>query len=214
MGLLTVAVPIQPLGIGTDTCVRVVPALCRGLPSHDTGGPSVRRRKLDPPESTTAMRWIRSFAPLVLVGLIGCGSEEDSVTLVPVKGTITRNSKPLANAKVSFIPDAANKVSTPGVDETGPEGNYLIKWKNRSGLAPGKYKVIVTPSATLPSGTKVPDEFKDDPMMAQMAAGIGVPGVEKKSNEVIKAEFEADVDDKGGQFDFDVKATNTSKTTK
>lgn len=163
-------------------------------------------------EKTTAMNPLRYVMPVVLVGLIGCGSEDDSVTLVPVKGTISRNGKPLAEAKVSFIPDTTNKVSTPGVDQTGPEGTYMIKFKNRSGLSPGKYKVVVTPAIALPSGMKVPDEFKDDPMMAQMAAGIGVPGAKPKVADVAPAEFTAEVDSKGGQFDYDVKASDNGKT--
>ena len=158
------------------------------------------------------MNRLRYVALLVLVGLIGCGSDEDSVPLVPVKGTITRNGKPLADAKVSFVPDSTNKFSTPGVDQTGPEGTYLIKWKTRSGLSPGKYKVIVTPGIALPAGMKTPEEFKDDPMMAQMAAGIGVPGAKPKVAEVAPAEFPAEVDAKTGQYDFDVKASDTAKT--
>jgi hypothetical protein len=167
------------------------------------------------------MRWIRTAVPLALAGLIGCGSDDDGAgaTLVPVSGTITRNNKPLADASVSFIPDAANKPSTPGTDSTGPDGNYKLRYKSRSGIAPGKYKVVVTPAIETPGAGKVPDAFKDDPYMAQMATGVGVPGARKetaiaKDVAGAKSEFEADVDAKGGVFDFDVKTSSSGASKK
>jgi hypothetical protein len=157
------------------------------------------------------MSWMRTVVPLALVavGLAGCGSEEDRISLVPVKGTITKNGKPLAGATVSFLPDPGNKFNTPGLDSTGPEGTYMIRFKNRSGLSPGKYKVLVTPPVNMPGG-KVPDAFKDDPVMAQMAVGVGVPGAEPKKQAEEKAEFEAEVGEKPDVFDFDVKAKNAT----
>ena len=161
------------------------------------------------------MKWLRTVVPMVLAGVVGCGgSEEDSFTLVPVKGTITRNGKALAGAKVSFVPDQGNKQSTPGVDETGPEGNYMLKFKNRTGIAPGKYKMIITPGVVMPSGAKVPEEFKDDPMMAEMAAGIGTGHTASKSAAAKKAaeqpdppsEYNVEVGPKGDVIDQDIKA--------
>jgi hypothetical protein len=160
-----------------------------------------------------AMRWMRAVVPLALAGLAGCGSEDSRVSLVPVKGKITINGKPLPGALVSFLPDPGNKSNTPGTDETGPEGNYMIKFKSRTGLSPGKYTVHVNPPATLPGGKRIPEEFKDDPIMGQMSVGIGVPGstVEKQlAKEITKKDFEAEVDASGGEFDFDVKATASS----
>jgi hypothetical protein len=162
------------------------------------------------------MKWGQSVAFLALAGLVGCGgSEEDSYKLVRVTGTITKNGKPLSGAKVSFVPDAGNKQTTPGVDETGPEGNYMLMFKGRTGVAPGKYKVIVEPAIDMPAGAKVPDEFKKDPVMLQTAQ-IGNPDLKKaqdaKKAEVVKGEFETEVPD-GSKFerDFDVKAGATGK---
>ena len=152
----------------------------------------------------------RVLAALALAGFAGCGSEEDHYKLVRVSGTVTRNGKPLPDANVSFVPAESNRPSTPGVDETGPDGNYLLKFKSRTGIAPGTYKVIITPKVDLPGGTAVPDAFKDDPVQAQMALGIGVPGAEPKKKEVIKNEFEAVVaPDQKDPFDFDVKARSS-----
>src|SRR5436305_5635610 len=93
------------------------------------------------------MRWVRMVAGFALTGLIGCGggTDDDNIKLVRVTGTITQNGKPLPNADVSFVPQTGNKDSTPGVDQTGPEGNYMVKYKGRTGVAPGKYQVIITP---------------------------------------------------------------------
>ena len=152
------------------------------------------------------MRIARMVAALALAGFAGCGSEEDHYKLVRVTGTVTRNGKPLANANVSFLPAASNSPTTPGVDETGPEGNYLLKFRNRTGIAPGSYKVVITPPVELPGGAPIPEAFKDDPIQAQMAMGIGVPGAEPKKKEIIKNEFQAEVTaDQKEPFDFDVK---------
>ena len=89
----------------------------------------------------------------------------------------------------------------------------MLKYKDRTGVASGKYKVVVTPAVELPASAKIPDAFKDDPVMGQMAVGVGVPGAEKKSGlaaakkEGSKSEFDAQVDenDKSKELDFDVK---------
>jgi len=153
------------------------------------------------------MRRTHIAAPLILVALVGCGSEEDRIKLVPVKGTVTQNGEPLAGATITFVPDASNADSTPGVDATGPEGNYMAKFKSRTGLAPGKYRVTVMPPLVMPSGAKVPEEFKDDPYMAQMAMGID-PGAPTEGVAGEQSEFEAEVPPEGGTFDFDVKKAN------
>jgi hypothetical protein len=157
------------------------------------------------------MRWVRTFASLALAGLIGCGSsDEDSFTLVRVTGTITQNGKPLAGADVSFVPQAGNKNSTPGVDQSGPQGNYMPKFKGRTGLAPGKYKVTIIPPDEV-SASKVPEKFQSDPMMfniMKQAQGTAKKASDKK--EVLKNEFDAEVPDKDVVLDFDVKASSAA----
>jgi hypothetical protein len=78
-------------------------------------------------------------------------------------------------------------------------------FKGRSGVAPGKYKVTVTPPDPSTSGS-VPEAFKDDPAMlgfAQDARSL-VQG-EKKEDPNYKNEFEAEVPDGGAVLDFDVQ---------
>lgn len=154
------------------------------------------------------MKSIRMVASLALVstGLIGCGSEEDRFKLVPVTGTVTLNGKPLAGATVSFAPVSGNVSNTPGVDSTGPAGNYKLMFKGRSGVAPGKYKVSITPPDPQ-SSSGVPDAFRDDPMMMQFANEAKPQVATKKVEAGAKSEFEREVSDKGDVLDFDVKSS-------
>jgi len=161
------------------------------------------------------MRWVRTVAILTMSGLVGCGSDEDKIKLVRVTGTVTQNGKPMADADVSFVPQAGNKDTTPGVDRTGPEGTYLVKFKGRSGVAVGKYKVMITPAFKLPAEA---EKFKEDPMMfkiMQDARG----GAEKRGGSAAKkagakSEFDADVPDAASAIlDFDVKETSATSNT-
>jgi len=153
-------------------------------------------------------------ASAVLIGSLslwfsGCGSgdETSSYRLVPVTGTVTLNNKPLGGAKIDFLPDASNQPMTPGGDTTGPEGNYRAMYRNRSGLAPGKYKVVVT---SMPPGLKIPDQFKDDPMMYQHSLENVTKGAAKKELQPITDERSVEVPEKGGIIDIDVKASSSA----
>jgi hypothetical protein len=149
------------------------------------------------------MRGIRIVGPLALLGLMGCGSGEESVTLVPVSGTITQNGKPLSGATVTYVPASTNRASTPGYDATGPQGNYKLRFKSRSGISPGKYKVaVVLPIDS--AEAEVRPEFKDDPYMAQLGSSAA-RAAKKKSKAPEKNEFDAEVDENGGVIDFDLK---------
>lgn len=146
-------------------------------------------------------------AAAVAALVIGCG--ESGPKLVPVTGTVTHNGKPLEGAAVSFFPDlSTNKEARAGEDVTGPSGNYKVMTKGRSGLAPGKYHVVV--SKLLIDAAKVPEAFKDDPYMATMSpAG---PGKTKKDTpDKIEGEFDRDIPPEGGVQDFDVKSSAPEK---
>jgi hypothetical protein len=147
-------------------------------------------------------------AAIAVSGLSGCGG--GGPKLVAVSGTVTLNGKPFRDAELSFIPDGSNKLGLPGLDKTGPEGNYMAMTEGRRGLVPGKYKVYIT-RVTLDS-SKVPSHFKDDPYMARLVLEPPRDGVEQRparstsQSSEIKGEFERDVPPEGGILDFDVKA--------
>jgi hypothetical protein len=151
------------------------------------------------------MSWIRWVGPLALAGVVGCGSAESRYKLVPVSGTVTINGKPMGNAQVNFAPMEGNEPNTPGVDKTGPSGNYKLMFKGRSGVAPGKYKITITPPDPAAEGD-VPEAFKGDPAMARFAqeAKHLVRG-KKKVVAGTKNEFEAEVPEEGGILDFHVE---------
>jgi hypothetical protein len=144
--------------------------------------------------------------------LAGCGSgdETDSYTLVPVRGTVTLDGKPLAGAKVLFTPNEGNDPSTPGVDTTGQEGNFKLMYRGRSGVSPGKYSVLIAKTIE-PASVKVSETFKDNPMLAGMerqGALISQAAKGRKQAAVVHItdSYDREVSASGEVFDFDVKA--------
>ncbi len=158
------------------------------------------------------MKKFQAVAILALAPLVGCsGTEEDRYQLVKVTGTITKNGKPLADADVSFVPGSGNQVSTPGVDRSGPQGTYMLSFKGRTGVAPGKYKVLITPPVEVPAGAAIPDAFKNDPVMFRTSLKARSAGQNKATEvkkEIVRSEFNAEVDEKDVNvtLDFDVKS--------
>lgn len=154
--------------------------------------------------STLATTVAIALAPLVS----GCG--EGGPALVPVSGTVTINGKPLEGANVQFNPDlSSNKDGQYAEDTTGPEGNYKLMTKGRSGIVPGKYKVTISKPAVIAS-PKVAENFKDDPFMAQMSTEPLNVGNAKPKNvsEAIDFQVDREVPPEGGVQDIDVKATS------
>jgi hypothetical protein len=161
-------------------------------------------------ERTTVMRRLATVAILGLAGLAGCGGlEEDSYKLVKVTGTVTRNGKPLPGATVSFVPSGGNKNSTPAADITGPEGTYSLMFKGRTGIAPGKYNVMIAEAVQVPAGSKMPAAFKDTPGIFNRERPVGKEkGAVQKKKEGAKSEFTAEVDENiaSKTLDYDVKS--------
>jgi hypothetical protein len=162
----------------------------------------------------TVIRKFSTVAIVALAGLVGCAdSEEDNVKLVKVTGTITDNGKPLAGVLVSFLPAAGSPSFAPASAESGSDGSYAPYYKNRAGVAPGKYKVTVAPanSATVPASER--DILKNDPVKLEFerkAASTNRRSAAKKAALPAptdgESEFEAEVKDGDGQIlNFDTK---------
>jgi hypothetical protein len=164
----------------------------------NTPGPGTRPR----PAAWAALALASAAASC---GLSGCGGDETSrIKLVPVSGTVTLNGKPLEGAEVTFTPDAGNAKATPGSDVTGPEGNFKVIYRGRSGLAPGKYKVLVS-KLFLPAGVRSVDPTELD--MVQVAVQSDPEGKSKRVTPPtqIRGEFDREVPPEGGPVDIDVK---------
>ncbi len=106
-------------------------------------------------------------AALVALPAVGCGEQSYEPKLVPVSGTVTFNGKPLEGATIVFVPTQGNKDQTSASDITGVECNYKAMTGGRSGVAPGRYKVIVEKPDV--SGS-MPEGIHDDPYMASIIA--------------------------------------------
>jgi len=148
-------------------------------------------------------------AAVAVFGLSGCGG--GGPKLAPVSGIVTLNGKPFKDADIVFVPDGSGDEGLPGLDKTGPEGNYMAMTGGRRGLVPGKYKVHIKKVLIDPNA--VPPQFKDDAYMARyqlqpLITSSGEAPVVKAATgpAEIKGEFEREIPPEGGTQDFDVKA--------
>ena len=111
------------------------------------------------------------WAALLAIGLTGgCGGDPGLSSLVPVKGTLTRDGQPMASTTITFLPDPSNEHVTIGTDTTGPDGSFSMTHRNHQGVAPGKYKVVVERPVEAATAN-LPPEILEDPQMAAMAIG-------------------------------------------
>lgn len=108
----------------------------------------------------------------ILVLFTGCGGgsggDGDRVTVYPVSGKITMAGAPVANAIVSYAPQAGQPAAS-GV--TNSSGEYqLTTYEGYDGAAEGAYVVLVSKSA---GGSS--DEPSEEDMHAAMSGGGGGP---------------------------------------
>lgn len=140
----------------------------------------------------------------------GCGDQDSRITLVPVEGTATENGKPIEGALITFVPEGGNHDLTTGVDRTGPGGSFRAMYRNRLGLAPGKYKVVIS-KAVETAGKHIPEAFKDMPYQAQRA-GLLKEQISRDYRDPKKTPLSLEVSDKGEKdLVFDIKDLRRSK---
>lgn len=82
----------------------------------------------------------RGLVCLVAFAVLGCGGSKGP-DLVPAKGVLTLDGKPLAGATVIFHSDG--KRGQEGVGQTDDKGAFVLRTTNRDGAIPGSYKVTV-----------------------------------------------------------------------
>ena len=77
----------------------------------------------------------------VVLLLLACGCGPGGPEIAGVKGKLTMDGEPLANATILFIPQGGR----PAAATTDEEGNYVLNFSaGRKGAIPGKNKVRIT----------------------------------------------------------------------
>lgn len=107
------------------------------------------------------MRRLRSVLLLVLVSSLGsCQKPPPPPLLVPVRGTVTYRAKPVASARVEFLPETQGE--TPGTLAsawTGADGSFtLLSHPHGAGARPGHYRVCIS---LYPGATSIPEVYGD-----------------------------------------------------
>ena len=90
------------------------------------------------------------------VFLSGCNSS-DSPPLGRVTGIVTQNGKPLANGKISFVPNSGGRTSTADLDDNG---NYkLIYSLDELGAKVDDHTVKISTEGEFGGGERVPSKY-------------------------------------------------------
>jgi hypothetical protein len=86
-----------------------------------------------------------AFAVLI-AALSGCdGANEPKFELVPVRGNVTLNGQPLADAQVSFwFQGTSPKGYTGSGGKTDAQGNFELTTLSQKGTIVGKHKAVVS----------------------------------------------------------------------
>lgn len=134
--------------------------------------------------------------------IAGCGGNKDGLKLelVPVTGTVTLDSKPLAGASVIFTPHGSVQ-GLPSYGITDANGKYDLKYGNTENGAPiGMHRVTVSKFAQR-DGSPFPANMPPEEMSA-----AGVEHVPPKYSNSEITELFADIPAGGKTFDFALKS--------
>jgi hypothetical protein len=143
----------------------------------------------------------------------GCGDSGPS--LVSVNGAVIYEGKPLEEAVVSFLPDPGSEKGQPGEAITDQQGKFKALTNGRSGLVPGRYKVVVAKSLIDPAAgdANSSSQHQDDPYMLQLMATLPDGSARKKKSKPdrIDAQFDRDVPEEGAEINLDVTPKTAGK---
>ena len=102
------------------------------------------------------------LAVCALMCLVSSGCGDSGPDLGEVRGKVTMDGQPLANAIVTFTPLEGGRAST---GQTNENGEYTLVFADQEGAIPGKHRVRIasTPEAVAPQ-----EEYSsDDPRYGQ-----------------------------------------------
>src|SRR5215213_9538816 len=104
----------------------------------------------------------------------GCGSKSE-LDLVPVRGEVTYNGKPLAEGTVVYLPDQASA----GRQATGPinsDGSFSLTTQKRDdGVMKGSYQIVVLAYKPHPGEPKTREEHEAMAQKGGIERGYIIP---------------------------------------
>ena len=139
----------------------------------------------------------------ITVPMSGCS--DGRLKTEPVRGVITLDGEPLAEATVTFTPKAQGE-GAPGFARTNARGEYLlqtIQGNPDAGTLPGEYVVTVAKYKEVPTGRGVRDNYGE--VSDEMESVLIFPRMETYTN-MDTTPFSATVVKGRNQFDFDLKS--------
>lgn len=156
---------------------------------------------------------VRLALPLVLALMLGCASSESQVDetptrgatavnpadMVPVKGVVTLNGKPLTGAVVAFMP----KSGVPGIGETDAGGQYELTTVTSKGALPGDYKVQISYRVS-PSGKSQGLSARSAMVQSEDMVN-SVEQMPPEYNDLDATKLSAKVGPEGGSINFDLQ---------
>lgn len=128
--------------------------------------------------------WTVVAGLLAVISLAGCGGKNDKPPLGKVKGKVTLDGQPLADANVSFAPTEGGRTSTA---VTQSDGTYELNYNTKDkGAKVGKHAIRVSTfvqggdEKDSPKGVpeKVPKKYDKEPITKDVAAGENVIDIE------------------------------------
>jgi len=126
-------------------------------------------------------RILGSAIVMLVAYAVGCGS---SGGRYPVDGRLTLGSEPIPNTVVSFLPRDGG---TPGVATTDRDGRFVVSTREKRGLAPGVYDVvveIVPPQSSPDPDVEGPGQQPSPPPRPTVPKRYGSPETSRLSIEV------------------------------
>lgn len=120
---------------------------------------------------------------LALLANAGCGSSGPA--LIPVKGVVTYEGRPLAGAKVAFIPEGKGAIAMGSTDATGL---YEIKTGAEPGVIAGVSTVTVVMMEAGGTGG-LPETMTPEQMQDMAIAGTLDKAMEKQNQSLIPEHY-------------------------
>lgn len=157
---------------------------------------------LAPVTRTPQFGFAAAWLALLLSGCGGGGKPAKSYSgsLVPIKGVVTLDGEPVADASVVFVFDGtapSGFLSSSG--KTDSSGKYQLKTGGQAGTPPGRYRVSIEKWATANGEPIVDDPANGMDMAQSMTSGALKQLIPAKYNDTTKGKLTVEVSE--GQTD-------------